>query len=279
MIRWSSGMPGSSIEREPAAMMQWSNSIEVPSTSIVFGVVKLQRSGDHLDLAALGEAGESAGELVDDLVLPGASRSEVDLRPRRTKSPNSAASSASVIIRAACSKRLGGDAADVEADAAEGLVSARPEPPRGRGRRPGRPRCSRRARSRAQPDAAAAAGAAGVGAGARFGLRTRPVESRSARRPPPSSSPPREPHDRGALADRVADRDQDLLDRAVARARGRPSSPCRTRASAADPRPDLVADRDQQLDHRDVGEVADVGNLDRAQPNRQGRSGGSPRAP
>ena len=104
-------------------------------------------AGDDRHLAGLGEAGEAAGQLADDALLPAAQVVDVDLRLGERD--------AEVAHLLGLGDDLGGveqrlrrDAADVEADAAERRVASRSARPSCRGRRRGRRRCSRRGRSR-----------------------------------------------------------------------------------------------------------------------------------
>ena len=83
MTRSSSGRPGSSMEREPAAITQWSE-LDLGAVDVDRAVGREPGGAAHdLDLALLGEPVEPAGQLADHLVLPAAQRVEVDLgRPR-----------------------------------------------------------------------------------------------------------------------------------------------------------------------------------------------------
>ena len=156
-------------------------------------------------------------------------------------------------------QRLRRDAADVEADAAEGRRSARPGRPSCPGRRRGRRRCSRRGRRRGPgprrggrrrgppgPARASAAGASSrsglvrvfVGGLGVCGLGWASCRRRSRLRSAVGSgaaleaavSPRLRGQDQIALADLVADLDLDLLDDARRAATARPSTPCRSRA-------------------------------------------------
>jgi hypothetical protein len=72
--------------------------------------------------ALLGHAGEATGELRDHLVLAGAHLVQVDLR-RREGDAHGAHGLRLLDDRRGMQQRLRGDAADVEADPAEGLVA------------------------------------------------------------------------------------------------------------------------------------------------------------
>ncbi len=107
MMRSSSGIPGSSIGREPAAMMQWVKSIVVPSTSISFGEVNFASPVTTLTLRCL------ARPLSPPVSLPTTSSFQprslsrsISGSPKVT--PNPADSSVSAITRAACSRALEG---------------------------------------------------------------------------------------------------------------------------------------------------------------------------
>ena len=84
--RVARGMKGRCTAAEPAAMMQFLNlivflppvlSCALPSVSLDLDVMRVEEAAvaaHDLDLAALGHAGETAGELADDLFLVRAQR-------------------------------------------------------------------------------------------------------------------------------------------------------------------------------------------------------------
>ena len=74
-------------------------------------------AGDHVDLALLGHAGETTGQLLDDLVLVRAQLVEVDLRLAETDAHVFGVGGL-LDHASGMQQRLGRDAADVEADAA-----------------------------------------------------------------------------------------------------------------------------------------------------------------
>ena len=87
--RSSSGMNGSFIACEPAAMMALANltTFFAPPSPTDLDVMRIEEAADardDLDLARLGHAGQAAGELLDDAVLEAAQRVDVDLRRART---------------------------------------------------------------------------------------------------------------------------------------------------------------------------------------------------
>ena len=140
-------------------------------------------------------------------------------------------------------QRLGRDAADVQADAAERLVALDQDRPAGRDRRRGRRRCSRPDRRRAREltrraPPRTARGAAGRGelrarrrCGAASRVRAAPVTRRSVRLASGrrSGSAPRldSVSSRLALGDPIADLDRQLERPCPRPAPARPSSPCR----------------------------------------------------
>ena len=145
-MRGSSGSPARRTASEPAAMMHCSKRMrsapQAPITSSTFGLTKRPLPRTHLDLALLGEHLESAGELGDDRALPRAQLGAID----RGHAEGDAALGHLLGVLdhlGRVQQRLGGNAADVQAHAAEVLVSARPASPSGRGRRRGMRPCSR----------------------------------------------------------------------------------------------------------------------------------------
>ena len=74
--------------------------------------------GDDADLALLGETGKAAGEALDDAVLPAAQLAEVDRRLRERDAVGAHVAAFGDDL-GGVQQRLRGDAADVEADAAE----------------------------------------------------------------------------------------------------------------------------------------------------------------
>ena len=86
----SCGMKGSVTGSEPAAMIACSKlTVLAPpsgrSTSSWFGEVNLPTPTTDGDLALLGEAGEPAGQPLDDAVLPAAQLVDVDRRAARRR--------------------------------------------------------------------------------------------------------------------------------------------------------------------------------------------------
>ena len=122
----SSGMPGSTVGLEPAAMMQCLKPTLVvpssPSTERTLGEANVPAPAHDLDLALLGQPGQPAGELVDDGVLPAAQLVDVDLGLAEADAVGGGL--LDVAHHAGdVQQRLRRDAADVEADAAEPLVA------------------------------------------------------------------------------------------------------------------------------------------------------------
>ena len=139
-----------------------------PSTSSWFGEVKRPVPCDDRDLALLGEAGEAAGQLLDHAVLPAAQLVEVD------RGLGEAKAVMAHLLRlvdhlGGVQQRLRRDAADVQADAAEGRPALDQHHLSCRDRRRGRPRCSRPGRRPApapRHGSRPCAAAAGLGVGA-----------------------------------------------------------------------------------------------------------------
>ena len=151
----SQGKPGSFTACEPAAMMHCSkrSSCVLPSSPAISEFVAATRTCRALHrahLALLGHAGQALGELADHLVLVLAQLVEVDLRLAEVDADIGRVRGFLDHGRR-MQQRLGRNAADVEADAAERWRSARPAPCPGRGRRRGTRRCNRRGRRRARP--------------------------------------------------------------------------------------------------------------------------------
>jgi hypothetical protein len=119
-------MNGSAIGCEPAAMIAFRNLISLlPPPASHFEVMRVDELADalhDLDLAPLGHAGEAAGQLADDLVLVRAQPVEVDAR--RAEADAAVGHVLRFVHDAGdVQQRLGRDAADVEADAAERRVA------------------------------------------------------------------------------------------------------------------------------------------------------------
>ena len=119
------------------------------STRTVLGEVNCALAGDHRHLALAGEAGEAGRQALDDAVLPVADRGEID---RRRAEADAVRRHRRGVVDGLgdMQERLRGNAADVEADAAERRPRGRPARPSARDRRRGRRRCSRRGRRRAR---------------------------------------------------------------------------------------------------------------------------------
>ena len=113
-------MNGSRTTCEPAAMIACAKRTtffapvfacagpSVSSTSTMVRIEELADAADDLDLARLGHAGEPAGQLADDLVLPAAQLGEVDLRRAERDAVRRPASSLSSITAAMCSSAFDG---------------------------------------------------------------------------------------------------------------------------------------------------------------------------
>ena len=246
--------------------------------------LELVRRGEPADalhdrhLALLGEAGQPAGQALDHAVLPAAQLVEVDLgrgegeavrghllAPRRSPWRRAAAP------WTGCSRRSGRPR--------RASASARPARPSCRDRRRGTRRCSRRAR---RPAPAPRPGSRPC----RRAGRAWPSAGAAGAAWPAPAAAGLQLQDQAALGDPVAD-----LDRA--RPRTVPAAGAGTsmvalsvsRVSSGSSALTSSPGRDMHLDHRDVLEVADVGDLDldrlvdarppsrspRARPSRCGR--------
>ena len=228
---------------------------------------------DDLDVAGLGHAGQAVGELLDGAVLERAHAVEVDLGLAEGDPRAGGLLGVGEHAREV-QQRLGGDAADVEADAAEALVAldehglqAEVGGAEGGGVA---------ARARADHDhVGAVAVAAVVGRLLRLGLRGLLLLRRRLLllRGLPVGL---EREDRRALRDLVADLDEQLADGAGLR-RGHVHA--RLVGLEHDQRVlggDGVAGRDQHLDDGDVGEVPDVRDLDLAHSRARRMSARTP---
>ena len=236
--RSSSGRPGSSIGREPAAITQWSNSISLPSTSTAWSEVNFAVPRTTLTLRCFASPSSPPVSFADDVVLPAAQRVEVDLGLAELD-PEVRGLLGLGDHAGGVQHRLRRDAADVQADAAEALVAL--------DQRDLEAEVGGAERRRVAADAGADdhdALALGLGAGAGssgFSVATASAgfsasagssavsSAFAAAARLPGRRPPRAPGS-GRPRDLVVDRDEDLGHRAGRRARGRPSSPSRTRA-------------------------------------------------
>ena len=122
MIRGSSGRPGNRSDSEPAAMMHWSKlTVRVASPLADLQLVRgdeRRLAADHRDLALPRERLESAGEACDDAVLPVAELRRIDLG--RTEAHAELGHRLRILDHAGrMQQRLGRDAADVQAHAAQ----------------------------------------------------------------------------------------------------------------------------------------------------------------
>ena len=217
---------------------------------------------DHLHLAGLGQAREPAGELLDHRFLPAAQRVQVDLRSREPDAVIGHFLGLGDHLRG-MEQRLGGDAADIQADPAEiGILLdqhhllAQVGGPEGG---------SIAARAGAEHDhlavdVALAAGGAGGGAGlgrrCRLGFGAGRLGGRVA------CLGALQHQDHAAFGDLVPFLDLDFLDRAGG---GRGHFHRCLVAFQLDQRVflgDGIADRDQDRDDRHILEIADIGNLD-----------------
>ena len=123
MTRGSSGMNGSLMGSEPAAMMHCSKRIfsRLAVRARHFHDVRageLAGARDHFDLALLREHRQAADQLADDLVLPLEQLGQLDFR--RTEIDAMRAHLADFVDDlGGMQQRLGGNAAHVEADAAQ----------------------------------------------------------------------------------------------------------------------------------------------------------------
>ena len=133
--RGSSGMNGSLTACVPAAMIAFSNfttffapDLLLPGAGgeLDLEVMRIEEAADaahDLDLARLGHAGEAAGQLADDLLLPAAQLVEVDLRRAERDAVRRASAFDFVHHGGDVQQRLRRNAADVEAHAAERRVA------------------------------------------------------------------------------------------------------------------------------------------------------------
>ncbi len=118
MMRSSSGKPGSSIGREPAAMMQCVKSIVVPSTSISFGEVNFASPVTTLTLRCLARPSRPPVSLpTTSCFQPRSLSRSISGSPKVTPKLRRLLGLGDHPGRV--QQRLRGDAADVEADAAE----------------------------------------------------------------------------------------------------------------------------------------------------------------
>ena len=122
MTRGSSGNPGKRTDSDPAAMMHCLKSTRrTPSADLQLervGSDEFRLAAHHVDLALLGEHGQAVGQLRDHLVLPGTQLVPIDLRRREN---DAACRHVGGILDhlGGVQQRLGRNAADVQADAAE----------------------------------------------------------------------------------------------------------------------------------------------------------------
>ncbi len=108
MIRGSSGRPGIVAAWDPAAMIALSKLISRSPTVSEWGPREAPLAVHDLDLALLGQAGQTAGELGDDVVLPAHQLRQRRSSARPKEIPCAAISSVSATTRAACSSALEG---------------------------------------------------------------------------------------------------------------------------------------------------------------------------
>ncbi len=219
-----------------------------------------RRSVHDLDLALLGEPVEPFREPVDDGCLPADQRRDVDRRVAESDAVRGHLLGLGDHSRGV-QQRLGGDAADVQAHAAEAFVALDERDPQSEVRGAERRRVA--ADPGAEDDHLEVAIA--VGGGGRCGRRGLALDGGvrarvggfGLARP---GTVGLERHQHAPLRYAVPDRDAQLRDRAGARCR---HVHRRLIGLERDERVldrDLVARRDVDLDHRDIGEVADVGD-------------------
>ena len=216
---------------------------------------------DDLDLALLGQPDEPAGEPVDDRVLPAAQRLQVDLRLAELDRRARPSPRASAITRAACSSALDGMQPTFRQTPPSALVALdqrRLQPEVG-----GAEGGGVAARARAEDHHLGVdARAVGRGAGGASAVRARSATASGVAESAGSAAVGLERQQHAALRDPVADLDPQLGDRPRLR-RGHVHR--RLVGLERDQRildRDLVSGGDVDLDHRDVGEVPDVGDAD-----------------
>ena len=239
----------------------------------MFGRGELARAAHDLHLALLGQRLEAAGEAPDDAVLELADLVDVDLR-RLEGDARLAQLGRLGHDLGDVQQRLGRDAADVQADAAELLAAV--DQGDGQAEVGGAERRRVAARAAAEDGhldvdvgvrAPSAAGASGA-----FGSATSSAGASVAGLAPSWRLRALERQDHRALGDLVADRDRDVGD--LAR-RGRRDLHRRLVGLEHDQRildRDLVADGDQHLDHGYRVEIPDVRDLDLHQSSTLRRS-------
>ena len=121
-MRGSSGRPGSIAALEPAATIALSNVIVSSPTVSALGPVKRPSPLTTRTLRPFAICAEAARELADDAVLPAAQRVDVDLGLAEGDAVVGGELRLGDDLRHV-QQRLGRDAADVQADAAEALVA------------------------------------------------------------------------------------------------------------------------------------------------------------
>ena len=243
-----------------APVLSWAG----PSVSSTFDVIRIEEvtvTAHHLDLAALGHAGQAAGQLADDLVLVAAQLVDVDLRRGKTDAEISG------VLRLVddlgdVQQGLGRDAPDIQADAAEGGIAFDDY---GLEAEVGGTEGSRVTAGAGTEDEQVAldVGTAIVAGGNRCRCRCcgccgrRRCGGRNR-----SSGAGFNLDQNGALADLAAQLDQHFLDHAVDRGRHIHGRLVGLKGADGVVDLDAVADLDEQVDDRHVGEIADVGDFD-----------------